>query len=732
MNNFRFFTFLSLLFFLPVVYAQEFPPKGLTEKEKEVYEEYIGTFEYGIFTFSPELPPRAPAEFEEVGGVVLTWARYGEELREIVRHARKRVEVYIITDDPSQVQDYLEKGHVPLENITFIDDFPYNSVWVRDYGPQSVYLEGNDELAYIDWVYNRPHRPDDNYIPYNLANYFDLPVFQITSEPNKLVHTGGNLMFDGHGRAFSSKLVLEENSSLTEEQIDDIMYDFMGIETYIKMDELPYDNISHLDMHMKLLDEETLLVGEFPEGVSDGPYIEANLQYLLDNYQTAYGRDFEVVRIPMVPSKNDQYPPDAAYRTYTNSLILNDLVLVPQYHDVALNAEALDIYEEAMPGYEIVGINMENVIGASGAIHCISRELAATDPVFIAHASILEAAHSTPITIEAEIHNAAGITDAEVYWSNDGNDSFRKEDMIFDGDSFIADIPAQVCDTEISYYIKAENSNGKSITKPLVAPEGTYTFTITGDDDDVDFIVDKDSAMLNEPVKFTYSGCKDEYENVEWDFGEGAIPASASTIGPHEVYYETDGDKTVTFVLDDNTVTKEDIVSVTDLMAFELVVQKEGKGQTSPEAGTYYYEEGSEVELDANPETGWEFVSWDIEGATIAKGKNQVSIIVNNDASATAIFEEKETIAPLLTSNSSFNLYPNPSDGVFNIEMTPSEGPVNITVSDLQGRLLYQNTISYDQWGEKYTINLNRALSGIYLVRITCSQNTEVKKIIIN
>ena len=58
---------------------------------------------------------------------------------------------------------------------------------------------------------------------------------------------------------------------------------FMGISTYIKMETLPYDQIHHIDMHMKLLDEETILVGEYPEGEADGP-IEANIEYIQDNY----------------------------------------------------------------------------------------------------------------------------------------------------------------------------------------------------------------------------------------------------------------------------------------------------------------------------------------------------------------------------------------------------------------------------------------------------------------
>lgn len=43
------------------------------------------------------------------------------------------------------------------------------------------------------------------------------------------------------------------------------MLDYLGLDRYIKMETLPYDDIHHIDMHMKLIDEETILVGQFPE-----------------------------------------------------------------------------------------------------------------------------------------------------------------------------------------------------------------------------------------------------------------------------------------------------------------------------------------------------------------------------------------------------------------------------------------------------------------------------------
>ncbi len=454
--------------------AQEPLPKWMTEEEKAIYQEYLENLPQPKSTSPPANPPRTPGEFEEAMGVIITWAVYNDELRDIVRHAREAVMVFIVTNNEAGVQNYLINGGVSLENIYFIQA-PFNSVWVRDFGPQSTYLDDTDELAFIDWSYNRP-RPQDNQIPAFMADYFGFNIHQMAYQSTLLTATGGNFMTDGHGTGFSSRLILAENPSLTEDQVDHIKYEYKGIHTYIKMDELPYDIISHLDMHMKLLDEETLLVGEFPAGVSDGPYIEANLAYLLTNYNTCYDRYYNVVRVPMAPSPTGNYPPNAYYRTYTNSVILNNVVLVPIYGSY-LDAEALAIYEAAMPGYEIIGINMNNVISASGAIHCITREIAATDPIFISHAPIRpeEIDDQEEIEIKTFISTQSGIESAQLFWTEDPDNGFMQMDMVLENDTFYAHIPSKELYTEIHYYISATNNNEKTITKPLVAPAGYYT-----------------------------------------------------------------------------------------------------------------------------------------------------------------------------------------------------------------------------------------------------------------
>lgn len=468
---------LPILFaclFLTRLSAQDLP-KQMTEEERVIWQTYSPTFN-PEFSTPPPTPVRTMAEWEELQGIIITWTSYQSILRETVRHAQAECKVYIVCTDSNSVKTYLMNGGVPTNNLGFLY-YPFNSIWVRDYGPWTVYFENSDSMAIVDWVYNRP-RPNDDNIPVLFANNINVPIYQTTVEPNRLVHTGGNFMVDGLGTGFSSKLILNENSGKTEAQIDAIMNSFMGINRYIKMDNLPYDGIHHIDMHMKLLDEETLLVGQYPPGVADGPYIEANLQYVLNNYLTAFGKPFKVVRIPM-PPQNGLYPPNANYRTYTNSIIINKTVIVPTY-EFQYDTTALRIYREAMPGYKIVGIDCNSIIPQSGAIHCIVKEVGAFDPLYIAHSSIRDTLYTySPIEIKALVKTQGGLSQANLFWTTDTTLGYSAVPMNYSGgDTLVGYIPAQINATDLYYYISATSNQGKTLTKPMTAPAGFYKFYI--------------------------------------------------------------------------------------------------------------------------------------------------------------------------------------------------------------------------------------------------------------
>jgi hypothetical protein len=300
-------------------------------------------------------------------------------------------------------------------------------------------------------------------------------------------------MCDGHGTAFCSKLVLNENApgggfgnNLNESQIDTIMKKYMGITRYIKMETLPYDGIHHIDMHMKLLDEETLLVGQYPDGVSDGPQIESNLQYVLNNYQTCFNRPYKVIRIPQPPSTSGNYPGqpwgNGYYRTYTNALICNNYILVPGYYE-KYDTTAYRIWTQSMPGYKIKMIDCNNIIAYSGALHCITHEIGVDDPIFISHAKLYDTYNtSTPYEVNAYVNTPSGVSSVKLYWSLDTLSGYAAVDMnALGAGNYQAFIPAQPAGTKIFYYIEAGSNSGRTVRKPFVAPAGVIVFNVLGE-----------------------------------------------------------------------------------------------------------------------------------------------------------------------------------------------------------------------------------------------------------
>ena len=474
-------------------YTQDLP-HWMTSEESILWQNYNYPVN-PLFSDPPPSPVRGMAEWEELQGIIITWASFQSILRQIVDYAQEEGFVFIICSDSNSVKTYLQAGGVPLHNIKYLIT-SYNSIWVRDYGPWTAYTNDIDTLNIIDWIYNRP-RPLDDVTPVFFANYINSPIYQTTTSPYNLTHAGGNLMIDGHGTAFSSKLILNENPTKSEEQINEIMNKFLGIDRYIKMENLPYDGIHHIDMHMKLLDEETILVGQYPLGVADGPQIEANLQYILNNFQTCFGRPYKIVRIPM-PPEGGQYPPSGDYRTYTNSMIINKTVIIPTY-EYQFDTTAFRIYREAMPGYNIVGINSNSIIPSLGAIHCIVKEVGTFNPIWISHRKmeeVIEAADSIPVA--AVIKSKSGITEAAIFWTSDTSQGFISSPMFFNsGDTAVGYIPSQPDSTEIFYYISATSDMGKTITKPLVAPDGFYNFLVENSVTDI--------AENSQPLEFYVS-----------------------------------------------------------------------------------------------------------------------------------------------------------------------------------------------------------------------------------
>ena len=92
-------------------------------------------------------------------------------------------------------------------------------------------------------------------------------------------------------------------------------------------------------------------------------YAELNARAdFLAQQSSPWGVPYEVVRV---------FCPTGTY--YTNSLILNDKVLVPLFGN-AQDSIALQTYQDAMPGYEVLGFTGSWV--STDALHCRTHGVA--------------------------------------------------------------------------------------------------------------------------------------------------------------------------------------------------------------------------------------------------------------------------------------------------------------------------------------------------------------------
>ncbi len=479
-------------------------PVGPSEEERAIqrWNQFVDPVETRGISEPPPYPVRHMAEWEELQALCITWRTSPGYmpvlLTQIAKHASLEVPVVIFCSSLSvatQAGSSLQAAGVNLDNIQF-SIVPNNSIWIRDYGPNSVYANDVEELYFIDWIYNRPTRPLDDALPDGAGVHFNVPVYSTTEDPFDLVHTGGNFMSDGLGTGFASKLTLVENGTGPQnvynagphspEDIDTILQNFMGIDRFVKMDVLPYDGIHHIDMHMRLLDEETLLVGQYPDGVADGPQIEANLQYVLANYQTAFGTPYKVVRIVQPPDFSNKYPHQGGdYRTYTNSVMVNKTVLVPTYEE-QYDTTALRIYRENLPGYKVVGIDCNSIIQLSGALHCVTKEVGVNDPLWIVHKRLEDIPDNElygDYEVSATIKHKSGIANAQVYFTTDTLAGYASAPLYLTdslSNTWAGYIPHQENGTEIFYYIQAQANSAKIQQRPLAAPAGYYRFRVDG------------------------------------------------------------------------------------------------------------------------------------------------------------------------------------------------------------------------------------------------------------
>jgi len=447
---------------------------------------------------------RQPAEFERMESVLI---RYPFKIPyDLIAEMAEDINVITIVASESEmnyVENLYQNNGVNIDHTSYLIALS-DGCWTRDYGPWFVFNNTSNKLEVVDFEYNRP-RPNDDNIPYEFALNQSLAYSYMD-----LKHSGGNYMTDGHGISVSTQLVWGENPNKTPEEINQTINQFLGIQTYHVRPDVNGEYIKHIDCWAKYLSPDTILIREVPSSHSQYYEIEEAVDYF-EMQTSCYNKPYNIVRV---------YTPDN--EPYTNSLILNDKVLVPitgsQWDD-----EAIQSYENAMPGYEVLGFTALDDYPwiSSDAIHCRAKEIPDRNMLYIEHIPL---SGYNGFNVNATIipYSGESVKSAVLYWKLEGDDWNSIEMNHTGGFYYESNLPIQELGDKVYYYIEAEDNSGRIENHPFIGKAGAHSFFVYNVPPEEPTINGKVKGKPGTEFEYKFVSTDPEGDNIEYciDWGD--------------------------------------------------------------------------------------------------------------------------------------------------------------------------------------------------------------------
>lgn len=766
----RFLPIVMLLTFMATVssFAQEKTPNW--KRWHYLSEEEMNNPQRGLnFTETnpPTGTPRFVGEFEPMQGVMI---RYPLGIpTSLVASLANNCHVYCIVSAGYQnsAQNDFQSVGTNMNNVTFINA-PTDSYWVRDYGPW--YIFEDREPAIVDNIYNRP-RPNDDNISGVFANYWNIPMYGMNIE-----HTGGNMMEDGRGNGVSDDLVVQENY-YNETNVRNKMRDYLGIDPYHITIDPQGDYIAHVDCWGKFLAPDKILIARVPQSNAHYNDYETVAHYF-ETTNCCWGYPYKVYRVDE-PGGNTLAP-------YTNSLILNHSVYVPIGTNASYNTQALAVYQEAMPGYEIVGVeNNSWSIGwqNTDALHCRTRGVMDFDMLFVDHRDVVfgeqEWQEEIPIVSKFIAYSGEALKQDSllVYYSIDGGD-YQTAHMTPTGnpDEYVGYITGFGSGSEINYYVFGADESGHRYQQPVFGPLDPHHFIMEQHAPANDLVIYPDTLWYNaigemksftvrneteNPVSITEI-LYDEAYNLIGDASNPSLPCTLqagqsvtfkvildSSFPPakDDIYFIGEiqlmtslGERIVkTMML--KTIWDEGLAIVGSPYIYldneqpqRALLQNRNYGTHSDIVIYSVEEEAIPALLDIQPEHELPYTlgygdEFSIFMSPLISCKGYVNTTVTIESSDGTLqynVSVDENLLSVSEEKKEIHLYPNPTSGVFTIE---GNDIASVAIYNLTGQMVCHVTGG----AEAISIDASNWNKGVYMVVLTeKSGKTSMEKIIIN
>lgn len=331
-------------------------------------------------------------EWEDLDGTLITYADYlttdpkiSGTMTDIVFWGAKAAKMFVVYQS-NKAKDHLVTGlkargmtQADIDDRVEMINLPNETIWFVDFGPFPL-IDSKGRVAFVDKRYYH-ERVNDDALSTRLGQHFEVSTYRMPFS-----YEWGGFQADDIGDCYSSDRIIQiakAQTGQTQADLEKLYADYAGCKQVVWLKSITDDGTGHLDMFFKLADRNTVVHSVYMEpmvmdsvDLLNKKRMEDNIA-LLESLVLVDGSKLTIHKLPMPNgAKDPQF--GKVPRTFVNSHLVNGYNLWPVYSvNKDLEAMALEVWKQAMPGYEHVGILSDEISLLSGTIHCVTRGIPA-------------------------------------------------------------------------------------------------------------------------------------------------------------------------------------------------------------------------------------------------------------------------------------------------------------------------------------------------------------------
>ena len=349
---------------------------------------------------------RMPGEFEAHSGCWIAWPERPDNWRLGAKPAQAAYAAVAEAINHSEpvtmaVSDaQFEHCRSVLSPSIRVVEISTDDAWIRDMGPTFLVDDAGGRRG-VDWHFNAwGGLKGGLYFPWDRDDRAAAKVLEIEHADRyraPIVLEGGSIHVDGQGTVMATEECLlnpNRNPELSREQIEQVLFDHLGVEKMIWLGQGVYNDETdgHVD-NLACFARPGVVLLTYAEDESDPQHaISRDAEQRLQAATDAHGRSIEVIRLPSpgpiaitaeeaqgVDSVAGSLPRRADDRlaaSYANFYLGTKRIVFPLLDD-RYDEQAAEVLRGCFPDRDVVGVPAREVLLGGGNIHCITQQVPA-------------------------------------------------------------------------------------------------------------------------------------------------------------------------------------------------------------------------------------------------------------------------------------------------------------------------------------------------------------------